>query len=349
MSSMRPIEKRTLARLARVSDARQLKALLCEAASKGWCEVVRELLARGVPVESRQNGQTALSLASQLGRDHVDVVQLLIAAGASVKTPGTMETCGVASLPYLLAAGGNVDGHPKEKNPLIMAITHRTEQDKALALISAGADVNVIDHDGMTPLMHAVLNGRDKVCDALLASGADPLAVDRTGRTPLRHGLETLCDGNAATQTDKRLIRRIVQVLSQNLPGQPEDIVLADIVLGNETSLLEKLQRGLDANMSILGSIGLRGVSRETMETLSRGRVTPVLPDHATADSIAQGSPLIMWAVSAGQPRCVAALLAHNADPERLNADGVSAFTMSNSPGVDAKIRRLVRDAMKCK
>lgn len=257
-----------------------------------------------------------------------------------------MEACGVASLPYLLAAGGSVDGHPKENNPLIMAITHRTEQDKALALISAGANVNVIDHDGMTPLMHAVLNGRDKVCDALLASGADPLAVDCTERTALRHGLESLCDGNAATQTDMQLIRRIVQVLSQNLPGQPEDVLLADIVLGNEAALKEKLRHGLDANVSIRGSIGSLCVSRETMETLQRGQVTPVLPSHATADSMASSSPLIMWAVAAAQPRCVATLLAHNADPEQLNADGISAFTMSNSPGVDATIRRLIRDVM---
>ncbi len=323
---MRPIEKKALAKIAKTTNPKQLKAMMCEAASKGWCEVVRELLGQGIPVDAQQSNLSALGHAAMHGRDYVEVVQILLEAGANPKLPGIVENCGVESLPLLLAAGAQVDGHPKRDNPLRRAITHFTQQDKALALLEAGADINVTDPFGMTLLMHAVLNGRDQICQALLIRGADHLAVDATGRTALRHGLETLCHGNAVTETDKRRVLPIVKLLAEKLPGQPEDVLLTDIVLGNETSLEQRLQHGVNANTTIRGSIGLAGLSRETwQEQLDLSHAFPSLPSHVTADASAIGSPLLLWAVAANQEACVQKLLQHGADPKKANADGISA------------------------
>src|SRR5439155_9429216 len=49
----------------------------------------------------------------------------------------------------------------------------------------AGADVNVTDEDGITPLISAIINGHYDVAGVLLEKGADPNIADRTGRTPL--------------------------------------------------------------------------------------------------------------------------------------------------------------------
>jgi ankyrin repeat protein len=354
---MRPVEEKTIAQIDKIADnPKQLKRLLCEASSKGWCEVVRALLARDVSPEAREDGLTALTIAARFGNDNTDVVRILLDAGASPKVPGVMEYCGVQSLPLLLAAGGNVDGHPKGKNPLLVAIVERTKQDKAAALISAGANPNVADSAGMTPLMFSMLYGRDEVFEALIAAGADVHAVDATGRSALRHGLETLCDATGATASDGRRTRSLVRALAEGLPAQPEDLVLLDIVLGDHRSLAKRLNDGLDANTVISGSIGALGVSRETLDDQLKktGLIDAVvhgffLLDPESVDSIAGGSPLLMWAVAAKQARCIELLLSHGADAEQLNNDGVSAFTLSNSPRYGGKIRKLIRNAIECK
>lgn len=345
---MRPVEKKALARCEKITNPKQLKALLCEAASKGWNEVIRALLARGVSVEAQQDGRSALAHAAMLGHDHLESVRLLLEAGANPRLPGIIETCGKGSLPLLLAAGANVDGHPKGENPLLTAIILRTEQDKALALIEAGANVNVTNACGMTPLMHATLNGRDKVSMALLAAGADPVTIDATGRTALRHGLETLCQGNAATESERRRVRPIVRQLAEYLPGQPEDIILADIVLENSDSLNQRIESGLDPNTTIRGSIGPMGLSQKTLrKSIELASGIPSVPDHLAADVITGSSPLLLWAIAAGRAKSVQVLLKHGADPMRTNDDGVSPADLVRSAQAPSKIQQMIQDAIK--
>jgi len=54
-------------------------------------------------------------------------------------------------------------------------------------LLSAGADPNVHDNKGKTPLMYAAESGRADSLRALLAAGADPNARDGEGETPLMY------------------------------------------------------------------------------------------------------------------------------------------------------------------
>ena len=53
-------------------------------------------------------------------------------------------------------------------------------------MIQAGAEVNLADKRGWTPLHQASRNGQVEVITALLAAGADKTIKDRYGRTP--HG-----------------------------------------------------------------------------------------------------------------------------------------------------------------
>ncbi len=52
-----------------------------------------------------------------------------------------------------------------------------------LRLLAGGADVNVTDDDGRTPLMHAAEVGRNVIARLLLEAGADREIRDASGRT----------------------------------------------------------------------------------------------------------------------------------------------------------------------
>ncbi|XP_011623418.1 ADP-ribosylation factor GTPase-activating protein AGD3 isoform X1 [Amborella trichopoda] len=58
-------------------------------------------------------------------------------------------------------------------------------------LLQYGAQVNVQDWKGWTPLHHCLLKGRNMFAKLLLSRGANPRATDREGKTPLQLGLET--------------------------------------------------------------------------------------------------------------------------------------------------------------
>ena len=66
---------------------------------------------------------------------------------------------------------------------------------EVLALIEAGADINVCNHIGWTPIYMAAGNGHDGVVKALIAAGVDIDKTDDIGWTPLltatEHGHET--------------------------------------------------------------------------------------------------------------------------------------------------------------
>ncbi|MEM1291026.1 MAG: ankyrin repeat domain-containing protein [Cyanobacteria bacterium P01_H01_bin.162] len=55
----------------------------------------------------------------------------------------------------------------------------------AAALIAAGAEVNWVDSEGVTPLILAAFKGRGELVKLLLKNGADPTVVDQWGRTAL--------------------------------------------------------------------------------------------------------------------------------------------------------------------
>ncbi|MEM9907913.1 MAG: ankyrin repeat domain-containing protein [Cyanobacteria bacterium P01_D01_bin.44] len=59
----------------------------------------------------------------------------------------------------------------------------------AQALIDAGADVNWIDSEGVTPLILAAFKGHSELAQLLLEHGADPTVKDQWDRTALDYAL----------------------------------------------------------------------------------------------------------------------------------------------------------------
>ena len=82
--------------------------------------------------------------------------------------------------------------------PLSIAAQFGHVQD-VLALIEAGADINVRNHIGWTPLYMATGNGHDGVVKALIAAGVDIDKTDDIGWTPLLTATTRSRDNGADT------------------------------------------------------------------------------------------------------------------------------------------------------
>ena len=151
---------------AREPGARGGATPLHRAAEEGHTEVARLLLEAGATVDARHPGRfynTPLHLAAY-NNDHTALVQLLLDAGASLNTRAED-----GSSPLLLAIGN------KSQNPEI-----------AKLLIRAGADPDVHNRYGRTPLFWAVENQQAELVYLLIQAGANVNAADRFGATPLR-------------------------------------------------------------------------------------------------------------------------------------------------------------------
>lgn len=134
---------------------------LFSAASLGDLSEVKTLLQSGVPVNSKDaRGQTALYYAIQ--SKNVELVRYLVQQGADINAKSSTDA------------------------PLTLAMDRALgDPQVALELINDGADVNIKDANGDTPLVKATADSSDEVFQALLAKHANPNAKGVNGITPL--------------------------------------------------------------------------------------------------------------------------------------------------------------------
>src|SRR5688572_7360039 len=149
-------------------------------ARTGNVEAARVLIARGANVNAveKWRGQTALMWAVAQGQPAM--VRELIARGAQVNTRSTVNSWSrqVTAEPRAIyrPAGG--------LTPLLFAAREGCVA-CAAALIEGGADLELADPEGISPLLMAVINTRWDLAMLLLGKGADPNTWDYWGRSAL--------------------------------------------------------------------------------------------------------------------------------------------------------------------
>ena len=153
----------------------------------GNIEAVKQHIADGADVNSKDTGATPLNLAA--GGGHMEIVELLIAKGADVNMRDDS-----GQTPLLNATSG---GH-KEIIELFIA---------------EGADVNAKGFDGMTPLHVAALYGRKEIAELFIAKGADVNAFSEPNPllgsgTPLDMAVGPSFTGKSKTTETADLLRK---------------------------------------------------------------------------------------------------------------------------------------------
>lgn len=173
------------------------EASLFETALRGNTEDVLTFLNEGInPDAQTEEGFTALMAASGMG--HKEIVSALLDRGANVnaKDSGTLSPVIIAAhvgnreTVRLLLEGGADPNATCEYGSVLTAA--RSSGDLAIVrdVIEKGADVNVKNKIGMTPLMFAVAQRTTSMAELFVQNGARLDEADKFGKTALMHAAE---------------------------------------------------------------------------------------------------------------------------------------------------------------
>jgi ankyrin repeat protein len=93
----------------------------------------------------------------------------------------------LAAYALLVLCPSSVGGGQKPDNRPFLVAARDGDLAKVRVRLDAGQDVNVLDGDGSTALMLAVVQQHDEVALLLLERGADPNIADKRGQVPLMY------------------------------------------------------------------------------------------------------------------------------------------------------------------
>ncbi len=141
---------------------------LSEAVSNHKLSHLKQLIAQGVDVNTSDNNHyTPLALAAWSGQP--DTLLALLQAGAAAGIDHRDREEGVTPLHAAVIVCREYESAPP---------------DNVFRLIAAGADPNIPDRDGWTPLHSCAFYHLPQLIPALLAAGADPTKRDYQAHTP---------------------------------------------------------------------------------------------------------------------------------------------------------------------
>jgi ankyrin repeat protein len=146
------------------------ETVLMLTAHTGNAAAVELLLQRGAEVNAQQlRGQTALMWAAAEG--HTTVVETLLEHGADSALTSVAST--------------RPERRPPGGMTALLFATRQGKLDTVRALLDGGANVDQAGADNTSPLLISIVNGHYELASLLLERGANPNIADGNGRTPL--------------------------------------------------------------------------------------------------------------------------------------------------------------------
>ena len=264
---------------------------LMTVARTGAVDAAKVLLAHGAKVDSRESwhGETALMWAA--AQSHPDMIKTLLAAGADINAASTV-----------VHWERQVTAEPRDKwLPLggftaLMFAARENCIECVKVLAGAGANLNLADPDGITPMVNSIINGHYDVAAWLLDKGADPNLFDKTGRAALYAAVDahTMPYSNRPSPDE-----------SQN------QITSLDLI----KSLLA---HGADVNMQLRTQQPYRSKVDRGDDTMLTTGTTPILR-----------------AAKAGDVVVIAMLLEKGADPKLSTRNGINSVMAAAGLGAN--------------
>jgi ankyrin repeat protein len=243
-------------------------SLLHTAAQNGHVAAVDLLLARGLDVNVREQGDNTYAMHWAAANGHLDVVRRLADAGGDVVGHGDdhaldvigwatcWDQCHDAVAEFLVSRGA--------RHHIFSAISMNRADDVRRIVTADPATLSSRmsrNEDHRMPLHHAVLKNRPEMVSLLLDLGADPLAVDGSGFFAAAYA--------TSPRTDRRVMEAIHAMTAAELisagrghrqpRGGTMDLV-ATLALGDwETAarLLREIPRLLDPGGASAGVLHL--------------------------------------------------------------------------------------------
>ena len=160
---------------------RQGETVLMAAARTGNPEAVALILSHGADVHAREKtlGENALMWAA--AENHPEVVKLLLDRGAEVDG----RSSDIAWSKDRFGLEGVLTILPHGRWTPLMYAARQGSLGAARALVERGASLNLVDPDGTTATVVAIINGHYDVAAMLVEKGADPNITDTAGMAAL--------------------------------------------------------------------------------------------------------------------------------------------------------------------
>jgi ankyrin repeat protein len=159
------------------------QTMLMLAARAGTPAALRALLAHGAHVNAREHvlGENALIWAA--AENHGPAIDVLVQAGADIEARATPLV--FSRRDYGDGKSGRFTVLPRGGWTPLMYAARQDATHALAALVNDGAALDATDPDGTTALTLAIINGHYGAASLLLDAGADPNVADARGMTPL--------------------------------------------------------------------------------------------------------------------------------------------------------------------
>jgi ankyrin repeat protein len=247
---------------------------------------------------------------------------------------------GAALLAVLASAAHAAPGAASTARPALTRAIEQGDRDAALELLKAGAHAHDKDPDGTTALHWAAHLGDADLTRKLIQAGAEVPAINDYGMTPLSAAAEI-----GATDVIEALLKAGADVESPNAEGQTALMAVARTGHVDAARVLLKHHANPNAREQWGGQTALMWAAAQSQPEMIR-----VLLDHgAQVDAhatvrdwqrrvTAEGRPkdmnrggftALLYAAREGCVPCARELLAHKADVNLADPDGVTPLILA--------------------